>query len=168
MCCPHPTKNRMIEPVGTAAKMRSILLLLMLGEIAAIVIKIRLFGFSSLLGLIAVWIIYVAYATMHFCQTLFISFLGVLDMVIILSNRPDESTAQLDCTLYYCLIGYSIFKILVGFCAYCSFKNAYLKEHGNTDVWGSAGRQNDDYVAAPSEPAEPGFKAFQGKGHSLA
>ena len=166
--CPHPTKNRMIEPVGAAGKMRSALLIVILGEIASIAIKVKLFGLTSLLALIAVWIVYVGYATMHFCQSLFICLIGVLDLVILVLNKSNLELTHSDNILYYCIIGFAVFKILMGITAFFVFKKAFLQEHGHLDVWGSSGKQNDDYVAAPSEPEKPGFKSFQGKGHSLA
>lgn len=83
MCCPSPSAS-VIQPIGKARMWRKALLFAIYAEVASCIIRMVLFGtLDGLLNLIGVWILYLAYATMHFCQTMVVIFSGILDIVML-------------------------------------------------------------------------------------
>ena len=86
MCCPHPDDAVIVEPMpDDARKWRKALLCVVWGEVAAVVMKCLVFDpMHGLFSALAIWIDYMGYATMHFCQTMFIMFLGGLDLFMLL------------------------------------------------------------------------------------
>ena len=86
MCCPHPDSS-VIQPVGEAGKWRCGLQIVIYGEIVCTLMRMFLFDpMHGLFNAIAIWIDYMGYATMHFCQTLIICFSGGLDLGMLFLN----------------------------------------------------------------------------------
>lgn len=68
------------------------LYLLMWGEVGAALGRTYVFGFlTGALHLVSLWIDYMGYATMHFCQVLIISFCGASEAIMLLVNMKEES-----------------------------------------------------------------------------
>jgi len=83
-CCPSP-ENTIIQPDNMALRHRRRLRLLMYGQVIVFAAKMVLFGaLSAFFQLINVWIIYMAWATMHFCSTLFILIITGIDLLMIM------------------------------------------------------------------------------------
>ena len=81
-CCPSPNAP-VIYPNETNIKHRSRLRYLMFGEISLIIVKSILYGpMQAVFQFINVWIVYVAWATMHFCNTLFYLFITAIGLVL--------------------------------------------------------------------------------------
>ena len=68
---------------------------IMFGEIGAAVGRAYVFGFmTGALHLISMWIDYMGYATMHFCQVMVISFCGGLEAIMLFMNMRDGGPMQ--------------------------------------------------------------------------
>ena len=93
-CCPtadNPviplTKNNYLE--------RLALRLIMLGEIGAAIGRAYVFGFmTGALHLISMWIDYMGYATMHFCQVMVVAFCGGIEAMMLFMNMRDGGPMQ--------------------------------------------------------------------------
>ena len=82
MCCPHPSAS-IIQPTGQAGFYRKFLLWVVYGEIVNSVFKAVLFGIlSGVFNLVSIWIDYMGYATMHYCQVMIIIFSGLMDIIM--------------------------------------------------------------------------------------
>ena len=67
ICCPSPSQC-VIPPVGQAGKARNLLKWAVFTELLCCVLRMILFGaMQGLFNLVSVWILYLAFATMHFC-----------------------------------------------------------------------------------------------------
>ena len=104
----------------------------MWGEVAAVVMKIIVFDpMHGLFSALAIWIDYMGYATMHFCQTMFIMFLGGLDLFMLLLQISSETfratyfTNDTKKTLIYIILGFEVCRMIIGFGAYTSFRKAF-------------------------------------------
>ena len=123
MCCPHPDSS-VIAPVGQAGNWRTALKMVIYGEIATVIMKMILFDpMHGLFSAIAIWIDYMGYATMHFCQTMIICFSGGLDLGMLLLNLTTEGFKEnyLGTTqgkvLFYSIMCFEIIKMIVGYFA---------------------------------------------------
>ena len=82
-CCPSP-EYPIVQPDEQGLKHRKILLILYYGQALLVFMKLLCFGtMSGLLQLINLWIIYTAYATLHFCSSLIYLILCCFDLLFI-------------------------------------------------------------------------------------
>ena len=100
----------------------------MYGQFLVCLTKMLLFGFlTGILNLFSVWIIYNAWATMHFCNLIFYMVFCGLDLLMQLSDFSRVSAYlgmqntfyQL---LYYAMIIFLFVAMFVSYKAYKSFK----------------------------------------------
>ena len=67
----------------------------MFGEIGAAVGRAYVFGFlTGALHMISMWIDYMGYATMHFCQVMVIAFCGGVEALMLFMNMRDGGPMQ--------------------------------------------------------------------------
>ena len=77
----------------------------------------------GLFNAIAIWIDYMGYATMHFCQTMIICFSGGIDLFMLILNLSTKGFKEkhLDTDakkiMFYTIMGFEIIKIVVGYFA---------------------------------------------------
>ena len=88
-CCPR-ADNPMIKLDDKTGKLQTALRMVYFGEIGAAIARANLFGFmSGVLHLISVWIDYMGYATMHYCQIMVITFCGGIETMMLIMNLRD-------------------------------------------------------------------------------
>lgn len=135
MCCPPPQKS-VIQPEGGSLKhLRSGLKMLIYGELLACCLKMILFDpFTGLIAAVAIWIDYMGYATMHFCQCLIITFCGSLDLLMLLMNysRSASYKALYDSStfsrsVFWYLIVFESVKILISMAAFRRFRVEFYR-----------------------------------------
>ena len=86
----------------------------MIGEIGAAIGQIFIFGFmQGSQQLIFMWIDYMAYASMHYCQVLMVSFISALDTIMLFMRLWDGG--QFEALIYESSITLLIYWILVTF-----------------------------------------------------
>ena len=129
----------------------------MYGEVGAAICRAYTLGFlTGLLHLISLWIDYLGYATMHYCQVMVISFCGGLELLMLWMNAHDggpleqainESTLTI--WTYYMMMAFSAVKCFTGFHIYRSFKDEYHMVNGGDGVpqdgfWNDAQWENNN------------------------
>ncbi len=127
MCCPSPS-NSVIAPVGTAGKWRRVLYWITLGDMLNCVLKALVLGIlQGVFNLVNVWIDYISYATMHFCQAMILSFSAIFDIVILAINYNHVPNHAFIRIAYWTIVAFSAFKFFSGIGAYLAFKRAWLE-----------------------------------------
>lgn len=132
-CCPSPD-NPVIIPNQKTVPMRKALYAFMCGEVGAAICRAYTLGvLTGLLHLITLWIDYLGYATMHFCQVLVMGFCGAIEIMTLWLNANDGGTMEsaifetnLTRATYYATITFSIVKCIVCLYIHQSFKQEYL------------------------------------------
>ena len=111
----------------------------MYGEIGAALCRAYTLGFlTGVLHLISMWIDYLGYATMHYCQVMVIGFCGSVEVMMLWMNANDGGPleqaiheSKLTIATYYMCLVFSIVKCITGFYTYRSFKNEYHNMYGS-------------------------------------
>ena len=86
---------------------------------------------TGILQLITLWIIYMGWATMHFCQVMVFMVSAGIDLLFLMIdyNRINMvyrgSTIML--ILYWLIIAYNLIALFLSYKAYSCFKNAYYE-----------------------------------------
>lgn len=102
------------------------------GEVAHVICRMILFGmYYGMFQLINVWIDYMAYATMHFCQVLIVGISGGMDLMMLLMYRNksymraeiDESTFNQ--VIYWYCVAFACFKLIVSIFTYMNWKQEF-------------------------------------------
>ena len=153
MCCPHPG-DAVINPIPEGAgRWRKALLCVVWGEVVAVVCKMILFDpMHGLFAALAIWIDYLGYATMHFCQTMFVCFMGGMDLSMLIlqfSSKTYRDKYMTDDTKKYMLYGifaFEICKVIIGWGAYASFRSAFYAQFGHSDPCGNPNQGGDGYA----------------------
>ena len=125
-CFPNPA-HPVIPATSGNLKHRRYLRYLMYGQFYVAFVKFLIWGpLSGILQLISVWMVYNAWATMHFCSTLMCVIFVGFDLLIVgmdfsrinamLSYSP---TYQF---LFYSMLAYYIIALVVSYRAYRCFK----------------------------------------------
>ena len=96
--------------------------------------KALLYGLlSGILQLITLWIAYMGWATMHFCQVLvFLIVLGIDLLFILIDFQRINmllSGSPILKMLFWFMIIYDIIGLLVGYFAYANFKESFYANH---------------------------------------
>lgn len=119
----------------------------MYGEVGVAICRAYTLGFlTGLLHLITMWIDYLGYATMHYCQVMVISFCGAIEVMMLFMNANDGGIleeaiheSKLTIWTYYVMMAFSTVKCIAGFYVYKSFKNEYVQMYGDgyggNDIW---------------------------------
>lgn len=102
----------------------------MYGELVMTILKSFLFGLmSGLFNLVAVWITYMGYATMHFCQVMIVIFSALMDVVFaaISWNRIKLylQADEVKMVIFWVIFAFAVIKFIVAILAYSSFKRAF-------------------------------------------
>ena len=140
-CCPSPN-NPVILPTLKTERQRKSLHALMYGEVGAAVCRAYTFGFlTGLLHLISMWIDYLGYATMHYCQVMVIAFCGGIEVMMLWMNANDGgpleeavNESSLTVATYYCMLLFSATKFITGMYVYQSFKREYVEVYGDNSM----------------------------------
>ena len=185
MCCPQPSES-VIAPVGIAAKCRNYIKYVTIGEVIVCILNMMIFDITSgFTHSISVWIDFMAYSTMHFCQTMILIFSGALDLGMLLFSwsRSDSYKAVINSHWlgrygYWVIIAFYVAKIIVGCLSYAVFRKHFKVTHGHTDLCRAVPRgghqqsENDAGFRRVSDPNdnERGVSrqpAFMGSGISI-
>ena len=95
----------------------------MYGEIGMALCRAYTLGFfTGLLHLITMWIDYLGYATMHYCQVMVITFCGGIEVVMLYMNSNDGGELEarifdtkLTIATFYVMLLFSATKCVTGF-----------------------------------------------------
>lgn len=112
-----------------------------IGEVVVCILHMMIFdimsGFSHS---ISVWIDFMAYSTMGFCQSLILIFSGGIDlgMLVMYWIRSDTYKEQINSHWfsqigYWVIISFFIVKIVVACFTYAIWKAEFRREHGHSD-----------------------------------
>ena len=184
MCCPSP-EHSVIADYYATAKYRKGLYSIMWGDIVVAACKIFLFSpMSAAFQGISVWMDYMGYATMHFCQVMIIMIAGGFECLILLSNYTGAFKAMVDSSTFYSvlfwfMVIFAAFKSIFGWLTYNVFKRAFYEAHGHMNPFrgvprgsGSAPSMGNSggyqRVGGGNVQRPSGFNAFTGKGTSLS
>jgi len=150
-CCPSPN-NPVIVPNMRTSNMRKAIYAIMYGEVGAAICRAYTFGFlTGVLHLISMWIDYLGYATMHYCQVMVIAFCGAIEVIMLWMNANDGGpleeaihTSKLTLANYYVILIFSTVKCLTGFYVYRSFKQEYHHSYPVNDRNDGFWQSSDD------------------------
>lgn len=150
-CCPSPDEP-VIEPTEETTKMRNALHAIMYGEIGAAIGRAYIFGFTTgLAHLISMWIDYMGYATMHYCQVMVVSFCGGIEAVMFVMNAHDGgpleaaiNKSKTSMMVFYVAVAFAITKMIAASHIQKAFQKEYGRQNGGIDG-------DDDYEDADSE-----------------
>ena len=88
--------------------------------------------------MITMWIDYLGYATMHYCQVMVVGFCGAIEFMMMYMNANDGgpleeaiNESQLTIASYYVMMIFSGIKCVAGFYIYNSFKKEYYQVYGD-------------------------------------
>lgn len=131
-CCPSPD-NPVIIPNQKTAPMRKALYAFMWGEVGAAICRGYTFGLvTGLLHLVTMWIDYLGYATMHYCQVLVIGFCGGIEVMMLFMNANDGGPfeaaiykSDLTITAYYATLAFSLVKFITCIKVYQNYKDEF-------------------------------------------
>ena len=94
--------------------------------------------FTGLLHLITMWIDYLGYATMHYCQVMVITFCGGIEVLMLYMNANDNGALEarifdsnLTIATYYVMLLFSATKFVAGFFIYKQFKKEFSSVNGD-------------------------------------
>ena len=128
MCCPSPS-NSVIAPIGTSGEWRRVLYWIAIGDLVNCVLKALVLGIlQGVFNLVNVWIDYISYATMHFCQTMILSFSAIFDIVLLAMNYSHVPNHTLIRVAYWTIVSFTVLKLFAGIGAYLDFKKAWLEQ----------------------------------------
>ncbi len=140
MCCPSP-RDSVIQPIGPTVLYRKLLLWICYGEIGNCIFKGILFGvISGIFNLVSLWIDYLGYATMHYCQVLIVCFSGLMDVVMAAIQWSSYSAIlKRDTTsmvIFWVIFAFSLIKFIIACLAYSVFKKAFYDQNGEPQFGG--------------------------------
>ena len=129
----------------------------MYGEIGMALCRAYTLGFfTGLLHLITMWIDYLGYATMHYCQVMVITFCGGIEVVMLYMNSNDGGELEarifdtkLTIATFYVMLLFSATKCVTGFVVYKSFKKEFH------EVYGEGMNENDAFWNPNSQLSPP-------------
>ena len=117
-CCPSPDYP-VIHPRTKTVKYRKALQAIMYGEIGAAIGRAYVFGFlTGVMHMISMWIDYMGYATMHYCQVLVIAICGGIEAMMLFINLQDGGPLQaainrsyFTAFIFYVMIAFALTKM---------------------------------------------------------
>ena len=140
MCCPQP-KMCVIRPIGLAGKIRNYVKWVMIGEVVVCILHMMIFDImSGFTHAVSVWIDFMAFSTMGFCQALVLVISASIDLGMLVFSwcRSDSYKAVINShwfsqTSFWLIIAFFVVKLLVGCVAFAVWKKAFRAEHGHND-----------------------------------
>lgn len=108
--------------------------MVMFGEIAVTFLKCYLFGLmTGLFHAVAIWIDYIGYATMNWCQVMIVCISAALDILFTaMSYQSIKLWLQTDAVMNYffwAILLFSVVKFVVSLVCYFSFKQAFINQN---------------------------------------
>ena len=105
----------------------------MYGEVGQALCRAYTLGFlTGVLHLITMWIDYLGYATMHYCQVMVIAFCGGIEFMMMWMNANDGGpleeaihASKLTIATYYVMLIFSLSKCIAGYVIQRSFRQEY-------------------------------------------
>ena len=118
-CCPS-ADYPVIMPTIKTSKERLALQAIMYGEIGAAIGRAYIFGFlTGAMHMISMWIDYMGYATMHYCQVLVVAICGGIEAMMLFINLQDGGPLQAainrsstTMVIFYVMIAFAITKMV--------------------------------------------------------
>ena len=115
--CPTP-ESPVIMANRKTEQERKVLWYITYGEIGSAIGRAYIFGFlQGMVHLMNLWIDYMGYATMHYCQVMIMSFCGAIEVLMLMSKQNDggiyESMinySELTLIVYYVVLAFSATK----------------------------------------------------------
>ena len=97
-------------------------------------LKGLLFGpISGIFNLISIWIDYMGYATMHYCQVMIVMFSGLMDVIMAAVQWSSYGTYlkrdTVNLVMFWMIFAFSVVKFIIGCLAYQSFKKAFNEQY---------------------------------------
>ena len=140
-CCCPPPQSYVIYPRGTPGTLRQIIKYIVWAELVVCVLMMLTQELDEgALHSIQVWIDYMAYASMYFCQCIIVIIVTAIDlfMQVYYYSSSDEYKKKVNATgfsqvVFWAIVSFNVFKIIVFFFAYTKFKKAFYYEHGHTN-----------------------------------
>ena len=134
MCCPHPGMS-VIRPQGMAGRCRTYVKYIMITEVVVCILHMMIFDImSGFTHSISIWIDFMAFSTMGFCQAMILIFAGGLDLGMMLFSWFRSDTYQtvinshwFSRTGFWFIIVFYIVKLVVACITYAVWKNEFKK-----------------------------------------
>ena len=131
ICCPNP-RDSVIVPDQRTAPLRKLLLYTCYAEGSISVAKMLVFSFlTGFFNLIALWILYLSYATMHYCQTLIVGFGAAMDIVMVATTWTSLRLLLASDTflfvLFWVIFAFAVCKLALSIVCYSAFKSAFFE-----------------------------------------
>ena len=136
-CCPS-VDEPVICLTASLKTLRMALRALMWGDMGAAIGRAYVFGFmTGALHLVSMWIDYMGFATMHYCQVMVIAFCGGLEAIMLFMNMRDGGPLQaaiyettLTQVIFWMLCVFACVKCYAAVNIYKELKIQYFREHG--------------------------------------
>lgn len=129
-CCPSP-EEPIIQPDERAKKLRAFLHLIYYGQMINVGIRFLMLGpWAGIFQLINLWVIYVSYATMHFCSVMIYLILCVFELLYIYVDWQrvmKDAVNPIFAAFFFYLFFYNVFSIFYCSRAYGHFKNLFMQ-----------------------------------------
>lgn len=140
MCCPQP-KMAVIRPLGLAGKLREGVKWVMILEVVVCILQMMVFSiWSGLSHSISVWIDFMAYSTMHWCQTIILILVAAMDLGMLVMNWTRSDIYQqvinshwLSQSSFWFFIAFYVVKLVLSMACFVFWRVDYRKTHGHTD-----------------------------------
>lgn len=89
-----------------------------------------LFGvLYGIMHLLSVWIDYLGYATMHYCQVMIIGLSSLIEIIFASMRwkevRRELQADQMKMTIFWIIFGFNVVRMIVAFLAYGLFKRVF-------------------------------------------
>jgi hypothetical protein len=119
-------------------RLRLALKALMIGELGAAVGRAYVFGFmTGAMHLLSIWIDYMGYASMHYCQVSVISFCGGVEALMLFMNMRDGGPMQAKVydslvseVVFWVMFAFAITKMYTAHVIKNKFKHDYIESTG--------------------------------------
>ena len=119
---------------------RRALKLIMIGDFGAALARIYIFGFlNGSMHLVSMWIDYIGFATMNFCQVMVVAFCGGVEALMLFMNMRDGGTfealirkSDTTLTVFWIAFMFACVKCYSSFEIQRKFKIIHLALNGNS------------------------------------
>ena len=178
MCCPPPQYS-VIRPVGLSGKLRNMVKAIMFGEILVCVLHMMIFDIGSgFMHSISVWIDFISYSTMNWCNCIIFIISAGLDLMTPLMgwSRSDNyqnviNSHWLSRFGFWFMIAFFCVKIVIGALCFYVWREDHKRTHGHAQCCrpvvppavadGSVGRGsslNEPLRTDTSDDEQPGMR----------
>ena len=140
MCCPPP-KLSVIRPTGLSGKIRDQVKAIMFGEIFVCILHMMIFDIGSgFMHAISVWIDFICYSSMNWCQTIIFNLSAIMDLLTLVLgwSRSDSYKAVINSHWlsrfgFWFMIAFFSVKLIVGTVAFFVWRVDFKRTHGHAD-----------------------------------